>query len=305
MGNGSQYDLNTKTASLQLLFSSQDTGNELYYTDISILYQYRRQIAECQQEYVVIGPSYMIGTIDYRQVVQFHQQSNAEITCLFKEIDDAKENFIGCDEYEFEEGTNRISKIKMSHGSTIDKFISLETYVMKKDRFLRLIDNAHSLSAIYTLRDYLMANTKYFNMVGYQFKGYLRCVNSIRQYYDTNMELIDYNTAKQLFNKNWPIFTKTEDNPPSFYSSNAKVKNSLVANGCVIQGEVENSIIGRGVKVKRNAKVKNSIILPYAIIGPEADVHYAVVDKGARILTVKQIGGSKEKLVYVKRRDVV
>lgn len=143
LGNGSQYDLNTKTASLQLLFSSQDTGNELYYTDISILYQYRRQIAECQQEYVVIGPSYMIGTIDYRQVVQFHQQSNAEITCLFKEIDDAKENFIGCDEYEFEEGTNRISKIKMSHGSTIDKFISLETYVMKKDRFLRLIDNAH------------------------------------------------------------------------------------------------------------------------------------------------------------------
>jgi len=305
LGTGAQYDLNSKTGSLQLLYTNKDIGNDLYYTDIAILNQYRQQIAECKEDYVVIAPSYMICTIDYREVVKFHEESKAEITCVYKEVDDAKKNFIGCDEYEFVDDSNRIDKIKMSHGSTIDKYISLETYVMRKDRFLRLIDNAHSLSAIYNLRDYLMANTKYFNLVGYQYTGYLKCINSIRQYYYTNMELIDHITAKQLFNKLWPIFTKTQDNAPAFYSANAKVKNSLVANGCVIQGKVENCIIGRGVKIKRGASIKNSIILPHAIIGSDARVEYAIVDKAAKVLTVKDVVGSEDNLVYVRRRDVV
>lgn len=305
LGTGSQYDLNSKTGSLQILYTNKDIGNDLYYTDVAILHQYRQQIEECKEDYIVIGPSYMICTLDYRQLVKFHEQTGAEITCVYKEVDDANKNFIGCDEFEFVGETNRIERIKMSHGSTLDKYISLETYVIKKDRFLRMIDNAHSLSAIYSLRDYLMANTKYFNMVGYQYTGYLKCINSIRQYYYTNLELIDHIKAKQLFNKLWPIYTKTQDNAPAFYSANAKVKNSLVANGSVIQGTVENCIIGRGVKIKRGAVVKNSIILPHSVIGSNAKVEYAIVDKGAKVLTVKNVIGNEDNLLYVRRRDVV
>ena len=118
------------------------------------------------------------------------------------------------------------------------------------------------------------------------------------------MEIRNYEIAKELFKEDWPIYTKTNDSAPTYFSEDAKVQGSVIANGCIIEGEVINSVVGRNVKIKKGSVVKNSIILPEAYIGNDVKLDTAVVDKHAVVNKVKELKGDNVKIpVYVKRRD--
>ena len=120
------------------------------------------------------------------------------------------------------------------------------------------------------------------------------------------MELRNYEIAKDLFKDDWPIHTKTNDSAPTYFSEDAKVQGSAIANGCIIEGEVINSVIGRNVKIKKGTVIRNSIILPEAYIGNDVCLDTVVVDKHAVVNKVKELKGDNvRKPVYVKRRDNV
>lgn len=304
IGVGTQYNINPKTDTLQILYSDHQIGNKLYFTDIALINQYKQYIQDTDPEYIVIAPSYMICKIDYQRVIRQHKQTNADITCVYKDVNDADVNFIGCHQFRLnEEGI--ITDVKVNHGGRKRKSISLETIVCTKDVLLQVIENATKNSSLYSLKSYFENNPTDFKLVGYKYEGYLSCLNSLKSYFDTSMELIDNEVAKGLFSKDWPIYTKTNDSVPAFYSKAASVKNCLIANGCVVQGELENCILGRGVKIKRGAKLKNSVILPNAIIGEDSNIGYAVIDKSAHVKSVKDIVGDENNILYIKRRDTV
>ncbi|MGI6607801.1 MAG: glucose-1-phosphate adenylyltransferase subunit GlgD [Erysipelotrichaceae bacterium] len=305
IGIGSHYNINSKSGSLQILYSDKNITNKLYFTDVNLLNQYSDYIRDSNQEYVVIAPSYMICKINYQDVVEQHIKSGAEVTAVYKQVSDGDKRFIGCEEFDLI--NNRVVLMKVSHGSRNVKNISLETYVMHKDFLLDLIEETASRSAAYSISAFLANddNIKYINIQGYKYEGYLACINSLEEYYHTNLELINYEKAKELFDRNWPVNTKTNDSPPAHYTSKAEVKNCMVANGCVVQGKIENCILGRAVKVKKGAVVKNSVILPNVIIGEGAIVENAVIDKGARILVNNEIIGSDEQIAYVRRGDTI
>lgn len=304
IGGGTQYNINSKTGSLQILYSDKQFVNKLYFTDIALIKQYREYIEDSSAEYIVIAPSYMICKIDYQQVIRQHCLNNAEVTCVYKQETDTDINFIGCQEV-YVDDDNRINEIKVNHGGIKNKNISLESYVFSKETLLKIIDNATEHSSIYSFRAYFENSIKEIKMFGYKYEGYLACLNSLNSYFKTSMELINQQKAKELFAKDWPIYTKTNDSVPAFYAKSAKVKNCLIANGCVVQGELENCILGRGVKIKKGAKLKNSVILPNAIIGEDSIIEYAVVDKSAKTKYVKKIVGDSKNILYIKRGDTV
>ena len=124
-------------------------------------------------------------------------------------------------------------------------------------------------------------------------------------YYDANMSLIDIKSAESLFNEDWPIYTRTNDSCPTQYFESADVKGSVVSNGCLIEGSIENSIIGRGCVIKKGAVIKNSIILPDAVIGENVHVENQVIDKHAKIIHAKELISTPEKPGYVRRDDVL
>ncbi|MGI6510599.1 MAG: glucose-1-phosphate adenylyltransferase subunit GlgD [Erysipelotrichaceae bacterium] len=305
IGIGSHYNINSKSGSLQILYSDKNITNKLYFTDVNLLNQYSAYIKESNQEYVVIAPSYMINKINYQDVVEQHIKTGADVTAVYKQVDDGHKRFIGCEEFDLI--NNRVVLMKVSHGSTSVKNISLETYVMHKDFLLDLIDEAAHRSAAYSIGAFLANddNIKYINIQGYKYEGYLSCLNSLEEYYNTNLELINHNKAKELFDHNWPVFTKTSDSPPAYYAPRADVKHCMVANGCVVQGKIENSILGRAVKIKKGAVVRNSVILPNAIIGEDAIIENAVIDKDAKILVNKEIIGNEDQIAYVRRGDTI
>lgn len=303
IGSGSQYNINSKSGSLEILYSDEPTLNKLYFTDLALMRQYADIIEESNQDYIVIAPSFMLAKINYQDALKQHVDSGADITVIYKNVHDADTNFLKCHKLSFEAG--KIVDSNLNQADEKDASISLETYVMSKKFFLKLLKEAAKTSELYTLKEFMTARARNMDVRGYEYKGYLRCINSLQQYFDTNMELIDHQKAMELFDPEWPVYTKTNDSAPAFYSPTSKVKHSLIANGCAIRGEVENCVIGRGAVIKKGAVVKNCILLPQAVVEENAHLEYAVLDKHADVKYVKEIKGSADNLMYVGRRDTV
>ena len=130
------------------------------------------------------------------------------------------------------------------------------------------------------------------------------CLEHQRQL-DANLELLDMNKARELFTDGWPFYTVTTDSCPVHYFEGASICNSMVANGCLIEGTVENSVIGRGVEIRKGAVVKNCVVLGHSIIDKDVHLECQVVDKWARITNVKELIATPENPGYVKRDDVL
>ena len=148
-----------------------------------------------------------------------------------------------------------------------------------------------------------MASSKF---VAYNFDGYYAEIGSLPKYFAANMEILRADVRNELFNtKDRPVYTKVRNSAPTRYCEGAKVTNSVVAEGCVIEGTVENSIIFRGVKIGRNATVKNSIIMQDTIVGDGAHLNYVITDKNAVIRDGTMLVGAETQPFYVSKGKMI
>lgn len=304
IGSGRHYNINSKRGKIQLLFSEDNSQHNLYNTDISAYMQNLDIIKGMHQDYVVIAPSYMVYKQDYRELLEAHISSGADVTLLYHKVDNAKEFYQNCRTVTVNRQKG-VSALEKNLGTAKEKNIFMDTYCMKKEVFVSFVNAASELSSIYTLADVINVKCKEMDVRGYQHKGYFASLLSLSDYYRASLELLDYDVASQLFNTTWPIYTRTTDSCPTKYLETAKVANSFVSNGCIIEGNVENSIIGRGVVIKKNVTIKNSIIMAYAVIEEGVHIEDAIVDKWAHIIHAKDIRGTSEHPQYIKRRDTL
>jgi glucose-1-phosphate adenylyltransferase len=166
--------------------------------------------------------------------------------------------------------------------------VCLETYVIKKSLLIEIIKNCCGSEEYDFLKDGVKANLTHVNVKGYHFTGYLPFIHSLSSFYASNMDFLKPELTRSMLYDTWDVFTKVKHEPPVKYLACSNVSNSLIANGCEIEGVVENSIICRGVKVKKGAVVKNSIIMQNSVIEEGAFVENVITDKQVKI-TVEQI----------------
>jgi glucose-1-phosphate adenylyltransferase len=304
LGTGRQYNINSKRGKLQLLSGEEPIHSEIYNHDVTAFVQNMQYIEEDKHPYVVIAPSFMVTKIDFNEVMAAHVESGADVTVVYQTIDNAKEEFIGMNTLSLD-NNKRVIKVEKNQGKFKNRNIALKIYLLRKDLFIDLVKLAQKTSSMYSFNDVLVDNLGTLNIVGYNHKGYVCCINSQQQYFKANMELICREKAKELFDPKWPFHTRTSDSCPTQYSAAADVKFSTISNGCFIEGKIRNSVMGRGVVVKPGAIIENCIILSGAFIGENAHLKYCIVDKDAKILHIKELIGSPEDLIYVKRRDTV
>ena len=124
---------------------------------------------------------------------------------------------------------------------------------MKRDLFINLIKNAHKSSSLYTLMDSVNLACQEMDVRAVAHRGFFASITDFKGYYDANLDLIDYKAANSLFDDDWPIYTRTNDSCPTQYFEGANVKASIVSNGCLIEGTIENSVLGRGCVIKKGA----------------------------------------------------
>lgn len=302
--SGVQYNVNSKRGKLHILFGDSSKRSPIYNTDVHILKNNLHIIEESTYDYVVMAPSYMVYSIDFTKVIDEHDASKADVTMVYRRILDADEFYHNCQSVTVNK-SSRVTKIVKNYGDVKLRNISLEAYVMKKDVFLNLIKHADEVSSIYTFKELLAEQLDTINVHGYQFKGMVYCINSLDMYYRASMHLLDYNHAKAIISKDWPVYTRTNDSEPTIYTDNANVKNSIVANGCVIEGTIENCVVGRDTVVKKGAVIKNSVIMADVVIGENVNINYTVIDKHVKVKNNREVIGKKNDIVYIGRNNIV
>ena len=304
LGIGRQYDINPKTGKLQILFSESHSKNDIYNTDIAAFYENLDSIQKMKEEYVVIAPSYMVFAMDFEKLLNEHIESNADITLLYHSVEDANVNFLNC-QFLTLNRQNGVLSIMTNRGSEANRDIFMDTYVMKKDLFIDLIHKARELSSMYTLSQIINIECDELDVRGYKHEGYFAAITNFKSYYDANLSLIKYENTKELFQEDWPIYTRTNDSAPTHYYDTASVKQSVISNGCIIEGTIENSIIGRGCVIKKGVVIKNSLILPESYIEEGIHVENYVVGKHSKLLHCKELVADAETPGYVRRGDTL
>lgn len=304
IGDGRQYNINSKRGRINLLGGERRLPSDAYNTDINAFVENMKFIEHVNMPYVIIAPCNYIYILNYNELLAHHIETGADITMVYKSIDTAKERFLGCDLVTLNNKKEVVS-MEINRGNYKNRNVSLETYVMSTEIFMKLIKVAQEASIFYTLRDIISESVDTLNVVGYPYKGYAACVNSLQSYYDASMELKKPEVIAKFMSESWPIYTKTNDSAPTKYGENAIVKDSCISNGSIIKGTVINSVVGRGVTIEEGAVVKDCVLLAETYVGKNTHVEYAVIDKFVKVKHKNCIKGNSEEPVYIKKYDIV
>lgn len=287
--NGRPWDLNRKKDGLRV-FNFGD-----YHPNTDDVHNFADNIEYIEQsrkDYVLISPSYMVCNIDYKEVVKYHIKSGNDITMVYKDVDNANKSFLKC-EIANVNNDNRVISIGENMGREKNEKISMEMYVMKTDLFIDIVHECIKTGRYRKIKRYISNNLDKHIVGAYEFKGYLACINSVKSYFDTNLELLNQNKYKELFHNNNPIYTKSKDEPPTQYTKSSLVSNSIIGNGSYIEGEVKNCIIGRRVIIQKGAKLENCIIMQNSVIGTNVIMNNVIADRETVIPGNRVIKGTE------------
>lgn len=302
---GKEWDLDRKIDGLFILNPQMSTTD--MFTSLGDLENFKNHMVylkRSRQNYVILTRSYMICNIDYTEVYNYHKETKADITIVYKKVDDNDERFIGCDTLYLNDN-GRVKSIGRKVGTNRNNCISMEMYIMRKELLIDIIFNSIANGNNKYLKQAIISNIDKLHVNSYQYNGYLSCINSIKNYYKTNMELLDIDIYEKLFYKNGLIYTRVKDEPPTKYTETAEVSNSLIANGCIIEGVVENSIIFRGVKIGKDAVIRNSIIMQKSVVDEGVKLNNVILDKNVIITKNKTLMGDAVSPVVVKKNEII
>lgn len=298
VGSGRPWDLDRRLNGL-FVFNFGIASTSL--NDADMLRNNMEYLYRSKEKNVIISPSYMVGNVDYLAAVKYHEDKNQDITVIYKSINTGSENFLNCDVLNIDENNNVLS-VGKNIGAFNKLNISMEMFIMKKELLISLINKCIQTGSYKTIKDTIYKNLNELSVTAYESKGYLQCINSISAYYKTNMDMLTLKTTKELFFSNGPIYTKIKDEPPTKYSNESKVNNSIIADGCIIEGIVENSVISRGVFIHSGAEIKNSIILQNCEIKENSKLFNVIIDKNVIVNKDKHLNGDKDFPLVIEKR---
>lgn len=298
---GNVWINNTKTGFLRVVVNEKLIDSPKFNTDIANIEANYAIVQDADPDYILIAPSFFLMSIDFRKMIEAHQTSGADITCLYIRCKNAKKEFINCDCFDLEKN-GTISHCGINVGEEKNLNISLETFVFNRAAFDRLITLSHKVSALYTIRKMVAygINHKTFTVQSHEFTGYVVPILSSSDYVEKSFELLSYANRARLFDEEWPIYTTTHNTPPALYGETANVMNSIIGNGAIIKGTVENSIISRDVVVEEGAVVRNCILFTKSHIHKNVHMEYVLTDKNVDVSEVTDICGKKDKPLIIK-----
>lgn len=302
LGTGKPWDLSRKTEGMFILPPFSSAGNTGHYKGrVEMLQGIMGFIARSSEEYVLLSDCNTVINIDINALGDFHMEKGADITVVYKEGVVPKLNNMMTFDFDAD---GRATKIAVSQNETGEAKYSLNMILMKRSLLQRLINEAESLNKTSFERDVLQANVEKLRIYGYEAK-FARMIDSLQSYFNISMELLKPQNCRDLFSDDRPIYTKVRDDMPTIYRLGSKVKNSLVASGCIIEGEVENSILFRGVRIEKGAVVKNSIVMQGGYVASGASINYTIADKSVVITPGKTLSGAENYPVFVGKGIVI
>lgn len=311
IGSGKDWDLARRSGGIKILppyiTAYANNTNALYTTRLEALKSVSYILGRLTADYVVMSDCDVICNVDLQDLIKFHKESGAEYTMAVKTVDLDERTAENSTIYYSDENGFVTDVLEFPKKFTGSADIALNISVINTKYLQQIVLDAIAHGYTSLTKDVILRNLNTRKHAVYKYDGYFGCIRSFADYFKYSMDLItDSNARKSLFNvKNRPIYTKVRNSVPTYFSPESNVVNSLIADGCRIEGTVENSILFRGVKVSKNATIKNSIIMQDTYIGEGSYINCVVSDKNAFVKDGRLLSGTEELPYYISKNQTL
>ena len=310
LGSGREWDLTRKNGGLNLVPPFAEKTVSIYNGRVEALASILDFLKEQKEKYVVMADTNLAVNFDFNALIQAHMDSRADVTVAYREEplpgDLTGHRDIGKSlYYTLAIDNGRVTKMYMNSKEPGVQNFSMNIYIIDRELLIDQINTAYVRGQVFFERDILAPQIGRLNVQAFRYDGYVARISSMKSYFDENMKMLDDTNVHALFSAGNPIYTKIRDDNPARYINGAMASNIMAADGCIIEGEVENSILFRGVKRGKGARVKNCVLMQDTVIEAGASAEYAVTDKNVTITKGKDIKGTDTFPVYVAKYQVV
>ncbi|MCD7836621.1 MAG: glucose-1-phosphate adenylyltransferase subunit GlgD [Lachnospiraceae bacterium] len=304
LGNGREWDLARKNGGLNIVPPFAEKTVKVYNGRVEALASIIEFLKGQKEKYVFISDANIAANYDFNAMIEAHEASGADVTIAYKE-EPIPYGFMNLQPtmttdlyYTLSLEDSRVTEIQTNPKEYGPQNLSLNIYLIGRELLIKEIERAYASGYVYFERDILSPQLNSLKVFGYKYEGYVSRISDMVSYFTENMKLLDDKNLNALFGRA-PIYTKIRDDNPTRYIGKSRVKNTMVADGCVIEGEVENCILFRGVKIGKGAVVRNSIIMQDTTIMGNADIDYVITDKEVTIGSGKELKGNASFPVFV------
>lgn len=298
LGSAREWDLARKKGGLYILPPFGNVESTLYRGRIEALYGAMSFIKHSRAKYVILSDCDVVTNIDYEPIVAAHIESGADITAVAHTGVYSSEDIKTSTVFNVDADKN-VTSVLINPDISGTCTTSLNVFVMSMDFLIETVNDAMARGNVSFERNILQEKCRELKIKIYEYDNYFSKLNSPESYFKSNMALLEPENARKLFVPKRSIYTKVSDNAPVKYDLDSKVSNSLIADGCIIEGEVENSVLFRDVKVGKGAKVKNCILMQGTVVGDNAELNYLITDKNVSICENHILTSSPQYPMYV------
>lgn len=297
LGSGKEWDLARKEGGLILLPPYSDASEMLYHNRLEALKGATAFLKKAKEDFVVIADSDAVYKLDYSKVIEEHIAHNADLTLVYHEHEcGATRSYMMFNTDE----KNRIVSVDVNVESTGVRKHYINVMIARTTYLLSLLQTASARGLNSFSKDVIIPAIKNSRLYGYKFTGYYSNIDSLASYYKANMDLLDKGIRNEIFGER-DVYTKVNDAPPAKFTETATVKNSLIHDGCLIEGTVENCVLFRNVHVGRGAHLKNCIIMSENDIGENANLAFVVSDKDSSVSNGVTLAGCEQQPYFINK----
>lgn len=298
LGSGKAWDLSRKREGLFIL-PPFGYNNSVYQSRVEALSGIQDFLSHCREEHVIMSDCHIIYTMDYKPALEAHIAKNADITIVYKNSV-MPENIPDRITLEIGRG-QRVESIAVGERPEDKSNWGINLYIAKKDYLMKVIAGAMARGKLDFERNILQEACASSRVFGYKFTGYTGVISSIDGYYAASMSLMKASVRKDLFQPARPVYTKERDEMPARFGLGSHVVNTSLADGCIIEGDVENCVIFRGVKIGKGAKVKNCILMQDVVVGEGCELKCVIADKDVVIGDGMKASGCEAEPYYIPK----
>ena len=312
IGSGKDSDLARRSGGIKMLppniapysYGGQNTTG---LSRLEALKGVNYSVSKIKDEYVVLSDCDVICNIDLNSMIDYHAKSGADMTLAVKKMYITKEKARNSVIMEADEDGKVTGILNYPRDFSGEAEVCLNMIVMKSEYLKLLIRDAIARNYHSLTKDVIANKIPTSDIRVYRYDGYFAAIYSVEDYFAASMDLIADEAARRaLFEvKNRPVLTKIRNSEPTYYSDASRVKNALIADGCVIEGNVENSILFRGVKVGRDTTVRNSILMQDTVLGEGCYLNCVITDKNVVVRDGVMLSGAATQPYYVAKRKMI
>ena len=308
LGSGRAWDLLRKNGGLSIFPPYAEKNMKVYSGRVEALESILPYLKCKKEKYVIMMDANIAVDFDFNAMLAEHIESGADVTVAYTEQEIPAEliraGVHGDMYYTLKLDDGRVRRIFMNSEMCGKQNLSMNIYIMDREALIDKIHAAFVRGYSYFERDILAPRLEKYNIRGYKYDGYYARICGLKSYFDENMKLLDDENLDALFTGG-QIYTKIRDDNPTRYNNGCKTKNNLVADGCVIEGDVENCVLFRGVKIAKGAKIRNSVLMQDTVVNAGARLDYVVTDKNVTIEVGQELKGTDTQPFYVAKGHTV